>query len=83
MEITDEQIQKYREIKKIRNQKYYEKHREKLATNAKNKYHENKLKPKVMIDCDLCKCCVSKESWRDHIMTKKHQSKIKEDKMSE
>lgn len=67
MELTEEEINDFKEKRKIRNKRYYEKNREKCLESVKK--HKYVAEP---MECDICKCIVMKHGYRTHCMSNKH-----------
>ena len=52
---------------------YAEKNKEHIKIQQKKKYEKNKEKLMEKIDCDACKCQITRGFFKTHIKTKKHQ----------
>ena len=73
MEATDEQIAKYKERIRLKNQRCYLKHREERLMKAKENY---KYEP-IKVQCEVCKCEITAKGLREHKMSNKHVHNLK------
>ena len=73
MEATDEQIAKYKERIRLKNQRCYLKHREERLMKAKENY---KYEP-IKVQCEVCKCEITAKGLREHTYSNKHVNNLK------
>lgn len=72
MEITEDEIQKFRDLKKIKNKMYYEKHKEEVKAKAKAKY----VYVRKMEKCEVCNCELA--NLKEHLFSIKHINNLKQ-----
>jgi len=73
-ENIEEKIKKFKELKKVRNQRSYQNNIEKRRETARNNYKYDGTR----ITCDVCNCEINKKSYLQHKLSDKHFRNTKE-----
>ena len=75
-ENLQEKIKKFKETRKVRNQKYYMQHIDDRREKARNRYVYDGTK----ITCETCNCEINKKSYLQHCLSDKHNNNINKNK---